>query len=56
VLRRNPGTAFIPIVAVGGAVEDLGGIPLLLRPVPPEQLLALAHRYLPAASDHDGCV
>jgi hypothetical protein len=41
---------------VGGAVEDLGGIPLLLRPVAAEHLLALAQRFLPGESDHDGCV
>ena len=55
VLRRNPGTYFIPLVALGGAVEDLGGIPLLLRPVVPEQLLALVHRFL-SANQHDGHV
>jgi len=55
VLRRNPGTYFIPLVALGGAVEDLAGIPLLLRPVVPEQLLALVHRFL-SASHHDGRV
>ena len=55
VLRRNPGTYFIPLVALGGAVEDLGGIPLLLRPVVPEQLLVLVHRFL-SANQHDGRV
>ena len=33
VVRRNPHTSFIPIVALAGAVEDLRGIPLLIRPV-----------------------
>jgi CheY-like chemotaxis protein len=54
VLRRNPRTYFIPIVAIAGAVEDLGGIPLLLRPVPEEQLLALAQRFLAGETHHDG--
>ena len=54
VLRRNPRTSFIPIVAVGGAVEDLRGIPLLLRPVDGEQLRALVDRFLPHAGHHDG--
>jgi len=56
VLRHNPRTFFIPMIAVGGAVEDLGGIPLLLRPVAVDHLLALVQRFLPGASDHDGCV
>jgi len=54
VLRRNPRTSFIPIVALGGAVEDLRGIPLLLRPVDAKQLLALVDRFLPSATHHDG--
>ena len=55
VLRHNPRTFFIPLIAVGGAVEDLNGIPLLLRPVAAEHLLTLVERFLPGASDHDGC-
>jgi len=54
VLRRNPRTSLIPIVALGGAVEDLRGIPLLLRPVDTEQLLALVDRFLPGPTHHDG--
>jgi CheY-like chemotaxis protein len=54
VLRHNPRTSFIPIVAVGGAVEDLRGIPLLLRPVDAEQLRALVDRFLPQPGHHDG--
>jgi CheY-like chemotaxis protein len=54
VLRRNPRTSFIPIVALGGAVEDLRGIPLLLRPVDAEQLVALVNRFLPASIHHHG--
>ena len=54
VLRHNPRTAFIPIVAVGGAVEDLRGIPLLLRPVAAEQLRALVDRFLPQVGHHNG--
>jgi CheY-like chemotaxis protein len=54
VLRRNPGTSFIPIVALGGAVEDLRGIPLLLRPVDAEQLLTLVDRFLPGPTHHEG--
>jgi two-component system, OmpR family, response regulator len=54
VLRRNPRTYFIPLVALSGAVEDLGGVPLLLRPVAAQQLLALARRFLGGASHHDG--
>jgi two-component system cell cycle response regulator DivK len=54
VLRRNPRTSFIPIVAVAGAVEDLRGIPLLLRPVDAEQLRALVDRFLPQPGHHDG--
>jgi CheY-like chemotaxis protein len=50
VLKRNPGTAFIPMVALGGSAEELGGIPLLVRPVAPDELLALVHRFLPSAS------
>lgn len=55
LLRHNPRTCFIPIVAIGGAVEDLRGIPLLVRPVVAEQVLALVDRFLPGASHHDGC-
>ena len=55
VLRHNPHTSLIPMVALGGCVEDLGGIPVLLRPVAADQLLSLVHRFLPAASHHDGC-
>ena len=51
----QPGHVFVPLVALGGAVEDLGGIPLLLRPVDPDQLLALVHRFL-SANQHDGRV
>jgi CheY-like chemotaxis protein len=54
VLRHNRHTGLIPIVALAGAVEDLGGIPLLLRPVPGEQLLALVQRFVPTATHHDG--
>jgi CheY-like chemotaxis protein len=54
LLRRNPRTSFIPIVALGGVVEDLRGIPLLLRPVDAEQLVALVDRYLPGSTHHDG--
>lgn len=54
VLRRNPRTSVIPIVAVGGAVEDLRGVPLLLRPVDAEQLRALVNRFLPHTGHHDG--
>ena len=52
-LRHNPRTYFIPIVALGGRVEDLRGIPLLLRPVVPRLLLAQVDRFLSGAS-HDG--
>jgi CheY-like chemotaxis protein len=54
VFRRNPRTSFIPIVALGGAVEDLRGVPLLLRPVDAEQLLALVDRFLPGSTHHAG--
>jgi len=54
VIRHNRHTAVIPLVALGGAVEDLGGIPVLLRPVAGEQLLALVQRFLPAAAHHGG--
>lgn len=56
VVRHNPHTSVIPMVAVGASVEDLGGIPVLLRPVAAEQLLALVHRFLPAVSHPNGCV
>lgn len=55
LLRRNPRTCFIPMVAIAGAIEDLRGIPLLLRPVDVQQVLALVDRFLPAAAHHDGC-
>ena len=55
LLRHNPRTCFIPIVAIGGAVEDLRGIPLLLRPVDAQQVLALVDRFLPGVSHHEGC-
>ena len=54
VLRHNPRTALIPMVALSGTIEDLGGIPILLRPVAGDQLLALVARFLPAVSHHDG--
>jgi len=54
VVRRNPHTSFIPIVALGGAVEDLRGIPLLIRPVDPRQLLALVDRFLLDSIHHHG--
>ena len=54
VLRRNPRTSFIPIVAVAGAVEDSRGIPLLLRPVAAEQLRALVDWFLPQVGHRDG--
>ena len=54
VLRRNPRTYLIPLVALGGGVEDLGGIPLLLRPVVPQQLLALVRRFHAGAEHYDG--
>jgi len=52
VLRHNPHTAIIPLVALGGSFEDLGGIPILLRPVQAEQLLALVERLVPVATHH----
>ena len=55
-LRRNPRTFFIPLVAIGGTLEDLGGIPVLLRPVAAEQLLTVAQHFLPGAAEHDGFV
>jgi len=48
VIRHNRHTAVIPLVALGGSHEDLGGIPILLRPVAAEQLLALVHRLAPS--------
>jgi CheY-like chemotaxis protein len=54
VLRHNPRTSFIPIVAIGGAVEDLHGIPLLLRPVEADQLRAVVDHFLPQPGHHDG--
>jgi CheY-like chemotaxis protein len=54
VLRHNPHTSLIPMVALGGSPEDLGGIPVLLRPVAADELLSLVHRFVPAASHHDG--
>jgi CheY-like chemotaxis protein len=54
LLRHNPRTYFIPIVAIGGAVEDLRGIPLLLRPVDAPQVLALVDRFLPGTSHPHG--
>lgn len=56
VLRRNPRTFFIPLVAIGGSPEDLGGVPLLLRPVAAEELLTIAQHFLPGAAEHDGFV
>jgi CheY-like chemotaxis protein len=56
VLRHNRHTAVIPMVALGGSLEDLGGIPVLLRPVAADQLLAQVHRFLPGASHQDGCI
>jgi len=53
LLRHNPRTYFIPIVALGGRVEDLRGTPLLLQPVVPRLLLAQVDRFLTGAS-HDG--
>jgi len=53
LLRHNPRTYFIPIVALAGGVEDLRGIPLLVRPVAGRQLLAQVERFLSGAS-HDG--
>jgi CheY-like chemotaxis protein len=55
LLRHNPRTYFIPIVAMAGAVEDLRGIPLLVRPVVARQVLALVDRYLTGASHPHGC-
>ncbi len=55
LLRHNPRTYFIPIVAIAGAVEDLRGIPLLVRPVVVRQALALVDRYLTRASQPHGC-
>lgn len=55
VLRHNPRTFFIPLVAIGGAVEDLRGVPLLLRPVAGEQLLTLVHRFLPDSAHRNDC-
>jgi CheY-like chemotaxis protein len=55
LLRHNPRTYFIPIVAMGGSVEDLRGIPLLVRPVAARQMLALVERYLPSAIHPPGC-
>ena len=54
LLRRNPRTSFIPIVALGGADEDLRGIPLLLRPVEADELRAIVDRFLPHTAHHDG--
>ena len=56
VLRRNPRTCFIPMVAIAGGVEDLRGIPILVRPVAAPQLLALVDRFLPGMRGHDGHV
>ncbi|HMF39324.1 MAG TPA: response regulator [Polyangia bacterium] len=50
VLRHNRHTSLIPLVALGGSDEDLGGIPILLRPVAADQLLALVHRLVPSAA------
>jgi CheY-like chemotaxis protein len=55
LLRHNPRTYFIPIVAIAGGVEDLRGIPLLVRPVVARQVLALVDRYLTGASHPHGC-
>ena len=55
LLRHNPRTYFIPIVALAGAVEDLRGIPVLVRPVTARQVLALVDRYLTGASHPSGC-
>jgi len=52
VLRRNPRTCFIPMVAIAGGVEDLRGIPLLVRPVAAAHLLALVERFLPSLRAH----
>jgi CheY-like chemotaxis protein len=54
LLRHNPRTYFIPIVALAGGVEDLRGIPLLVRPVDAQQLLALVGHFVPDARHHDG--
>jgi CheY-like chemotaxis protein len=54
VLRRNPRTCFIPMVAIAGGLEDLHGIPLLVRPVASTQLLALVDRFVPAVHARDG--
>lgn len=54
LLQRHPRTAFIPIVALAGAVEDLHGIPLLLRPVGTRQLLAQVERFLAGVGHEDG--
>lgn len=56
VLRRNPRTCFIPIVALAGGLEDLRGIPLLLRPVAAARLIALVDHFLPRLHPHDGHV
>jgi len=55
VLRHNPSTSFIPMVALGGSGEDLGGIPVLLRQVAADELLAMVHRFVPAANHPHGC-
>jgi CheY-like chemotaxis protein len=55
LLRHNPRTYFIPIVAMAGAPEDLRGIPMLVRPVAARQVLALVDRYLANASHPAGC-
>ena len=55
LLRHNPRTYFIPIVALAGAVEALRGIPVLVRPVTVRQVLALVDRYIPSASHPPGC-
>jgi DNA-binding response OmpR family regulator len=56
VLRRNPRTYLVPLVALGGAMEELGGIPLLLRPVVPQQLLAVVRRFHSDANHYGGHV
>ena len=53
VLRRNPRTCFIPIVALAGGLEDLRGIPVLVRPVPAAQLVSLVEHFLSGFRPHD---
>ena len=54
-LKAEPALADIPIVVVSGLpVADVGGIPRLVKPVAPDDLLAAVGRYVGRARETSG--